>query len=317
MGNIIKIGCVNIDTSHPQAFARCLMNGQRARYHAVYNDGFRSDAEVDFFVRDCGLAKRCGSLAELAEISDVGFIHSCNWDLHLSHAMPFIKAGKPVFIDKPVVGSLDDCEKLQALSDSGAVIFGGSSMRYVDEIRDFLAINPYEKGEILNVYGTVGVDDFNYAIHIVEALMQVVGRRPLSCQFISSASPAGILCDNYSIRFQNDVTAEYTVITGIWQPWVLVITTTKGVWHFKVDHTKVYDALLDNICDQVQYGRSSLVAVEEMVDAIKILLACKCSKLNNSIEVSIDELPREIRFDGTEFARQYAAAAAPLLTDNC
>ena len=312
MDKILRIGCVDIDTSHPQGFARCLRDGQRARYAAVYNDGFRSDKEVEFFIRDCGLDKRCSSLEELADITDIGFVHSCNWDIHLSRAMPFIRKGKPVFIDKPVVGNLDDCEKLMALSDSGAVIFGGSAMRYANEIRDFLAMNTQDRGEILNVYGTVGVDDFNYAIHIVESIMEVAGKRPVSCRFNFSATRCGAVCDNYSIRFDDDVTASYTVTAGLWQPCVLVVMTTKGVWHFQIDHTKVYKALLDNICDQMQNGCSRTVSVGELVDSIKVMLACKCSKLNDSAEIYIDGLPRDVRFDGSEFARQYAINAAPI-----
>ena len=38
---MIRIGAVNIDTSHPLAFSEYLLKGNRARYVAVYNDGFR------------------------------------------------------------------------------------------------------------------------------------------------------------------------------------------------------------------------------------------------------------------------------------
>ena len=43
---MVRIGCINIDTSHPRAFNEIFCRGDRARYVAVYNDGFRSDGEA-------------------------------------------------------------------------------------------------------------------------------------------------------------------------------------------------------------------------------------------------------------------------------
>ena len=56
---MIKIGAVNIDISHPLVFSEYLKKTQRARYTAVYNDGFREDDEVEAFIKNCQLEKRC------------------------------------------------------------------------------------------------------------------------------------------------------------------------------------------------------------------------------------------------------------------
>ena len=51
---MIKIGLVNIDVSHPKMFSRYLAKGNRMRYAAVYNDGFRGEDEVNAFVEKAG-----------------------------------------------------------------------------------------------------------------------------------------------------------------------------------------------------------------------------------------------------------------------
>src|SRR5690554_2901066 len=117
---MFRIGVVGLDSSHPLAFSKELMKGNRARYAAVYNDGFRTDQEVVAFMKKCNVEKRYDSIAEMAENVDIGFVQSCNWDKHLEQAMPFIQAGKPVFIDKPIVGSLADCRIIEKLSAEGA-----------------------------------------------------------------------------------------------------------------------------------------------------------------------------------------------------
>ena len=77
-GQMIQIGVVNIDTSHPKAFTEYLKRKNRAGYTAVYNDSFRGDDEVEAFCKMNHFAKRCASIEELADRVDIGFIQSCN-----------------------------------------------------------------------------------------------------------------------------------------------------------------------------------------------------------------------------------------------
>ena len=89
---MFRIGTVNIDTSHAPSFAEILQKGDVARYTCVYNDGFRTDEEVDAFITRFGLEKRYTSLEEMAGNVDIAFIQGCDWDRHLALAEPFVKA---------------------------------------------------------------------------------------------------------------------------------------------------------------------------------------------------------------------------------
>ncbi len=79
------------------------------------------------------MQNRAESLDELAESTDIGFIQSCNWEDHIAEALPFIERGKPVFIDKPMVGSVKDVAKIRELVANGAKIIGSSSARYAEK----------------------------------------------------------------------------------------------------------------------------------------------------------------------------------------
>ena len=70
---MIRVGTVNIYTSHPMGFADAMAKDGRMRYVGVYNDSCRSDAEVEGFIKRYVLEKRCQSIEELAEMSDIGF----------------------------------------------------------------------------------------------------------------------------------------------------------------------------------------------------------------------------------------------------
>jgi hypothetical protein len=121
--------------------------------------------------------------------------------------MPFIEAGKPVFIDKPMAGNLQDCEKLMELEKSGAVIMGSSSVRYCREITRYLDMPEQERGKLLHAVATVGMDEFNYAIHAVEGLCAIAQAKPVSVKYIGTSSQEDQSCFSYFITFANGATA--------------------------------------------------------------------------------------------------------------
>jgi predicted dehydrogenase len=310
---MIRIGVVNIDVSHPKAFSEYLLKGNRARYVAVYNDGFRGDDEVEAFIKNYNLEKRCSSLEELAAMVDIGFIQGCNWDKHLNYVKPFIDQKKPVFIDKPIVGSLADCRKIEELISKGAVILGSSSVRYAEEIVKFVNTSEDERGKVLNIFGTAGVDEFNYGIHIVEAIGGIAGMGATSCTFVGRSTNNEKTCETFFIKFDNGITATYNTFQGLWQPFEMVIMTTKGTYQFRIDTTKIYGALLDRICDYMETGSNTLAPTVALTETVKIMLAGRISRESNGIEVRLSDIPEDDPgYDGDAFEKEYAAKASKI-----
>ncbi|MBI4976691.1 MAG: Gfo/Idh/MocA family oxidoreductase [Spirochaetes bacterium] len=307
---MIRIGACNIDTSHPKAFADYLANGSDARYVGIFNDGFRGDDEVDGFIKKYGLEKRCTSMEELADMCDIVFIHDCNWDKHLTHALPVLKKGKPVFIDKPIVGNLADCRRIEALAKEGKVLLGSSSVRYAEEIVDFAAKSEADIGRVMNVFGTSGVDEFNYAVHIVEAFGGLLGTGAVSAQFAGRSSIGGKVCETFFVTFANGVTATYNTFSGTWQPFDVVIQTTKSTYHFRIDVSKIYAALLSRIIDFMKTGTNRLAPVPVITESVKIMLAARISRENGGRAVALADIPEsDPGYSGALFEKEYAAAA--------
>ncbi|HEY3413013.1 MAG TPA: Gfo/Idh/MocA family oxidoreductase [Armatimonadota bacterium] len=305
---MIRIGVVNIDTSHPLAFSAYFRQGDRARYAAVYNDSFRGDEEVEAFIRNHGLDKRCATIEELADSVDVGFIQGVNWDKHVEQAQPFIDRGKPVFIDKPIVGNIADCGKVEALAAAGAVILGSSSLRYVKETTDFLAIPVEERGEIVNVYATSGVNDFDYAIHAAETIGGLLGPGAVSVTCCGCGEVGGARSETYFVRLDSGQSAVYNLCIGVWQPFEVVITTTKSTYQYCVDTGIIYHPMLDLVCDAVKTGAPFIVPVPDITESVKILLAGRISRERGGATVALAEIPDDDPgFDGAAFQDHYAA----------
>ncbi|MBU0477742.1 Gfo/Idh/MocA family oxidoreductase [bacterium] len=307
---MVKIGCVNIDISHPNAFARKMakMEPKRGKYVAIYNDGFRTDEEVDGFIKDNELEKRCKTIEELVDMVDIGFVHDCNWDKHLKHAMPFIKAGKPVFIDKPICGNLTDCNKLEKLVNDGAKILGSSSVRYANEFIEIKKQLAENNEEIISVYGTAGVDEFNYGVHIMEGIHGLLGSGVHSVKYIGTANSEKPV-EQYYVTWKNGVKVIYQLQTGVWQPFDVVITTNKAIHHFRVDTTQIYDAVLKRIFDYMEKG-IEMAPITDLTETIKIYLAGKASREQEGAEIKLEDLTLEDKgYDGYSFEKQYALTA--------
>ena len=307
---MFKIGTVNIDTSHAPSFAEILLKGSEGRYTAIYNDAFRTDEEVNDFIEKFGLEKRYTDLDEMAKNVDIAFIQSCNWDNHVSQAMPFINAGVPVFIDKPIAGNLADLKVFEELDRQGKVILGTSALRYTYEHESFFAIPEEERGSIVHVSTMVGVDEFNYAIHSVESILGFIGDvRPVSTRFIGSSVAGDVPCDSYYVVFENGATACYHICKKGWQPSTALVMTSKTSFSYKIDTSKVYEAMLKQVCAYMAGKENKLATVTQMSDAVKIMLAGIKSAANGGTTELIAELKEDDpSFDGTEFEAFYAAS---------
>src|SRR5205823_3031945 len=80
---------------------------------------------------------------------DVVLLESVDGRPHLEQVKPVLKAGKPVFIDKPVAGSLADAIQIYDLAKEHKVpVFSSSSLRYYP---DLVALKKNDK--IGNVVG--------------------------------------------------------------------------------------------------------------------------------------------------------------------
>lgn len=310
---MLKIGVVNIDVSHPKTFSQALETIGRARYAAVYNEGFRGPEEVEGFRKMARLDKVCTSLEELVQCSDVGFVQACNWDKHLAHATAFLEAGKPVFVDKPMAGNLRDCAKLLAWEEQGAVIMGSSSVRYCEEIKAFLDTPAEDRGQLLHASITVGVDEFNYAIHAVEGLCAVAESHPKTVRYLGCSQRDGQQCSSYYITFESGATATCHCVESRFLLFHMTILTSKRDFCFTIDNEKLYYPMLTEICNKLEGKESRLAPVSELIWPIRVLLAGKLSKEEQGREVSVTDPALEaVSFDGCEFERGYAAAAKPM-----
>lgn len=95
---------------------------------------------------------------------------------HTKLAMPFLKAGKALFIDKPLALSITEAKKMWEMQQFKNQIFTCSALRFAEE----LILNETEKeqiGTIKYVEGSVMKKWETYAIHTLEPILAQIPNR--------------------------------------------------------------------------------------------------------------------------------------------
>jgi len=93
---------------------------------------------------------------------------------HIRRARPFIEAGLPVFIDKPMAINLPDLRQFIRWQRGTGRILSNSGMRYAPEIRD-VAAQRDELGDLRWITSFTCKTWERYGIHALEAVQPLVG----------------------------------------------------------------------------------------------------------------------------------------------
>jgi len=93
---------------------------------------------------------------------------------HVQRARPFIEAGLPVFVDKPMVDNEDDLRVFNGWIAEGKPILSSSCMRYVKEFMPYRE-STHNLGELRYVSITTAKKWETYGIHALEAIYPIVG----------------------------------------------------------------------------------------------------------------------------------------------
>ncbi len=108
---------------------------------------------------------------------DAVFISTDDGFEHVRRARPFVEAGLPVFVDKPLATSLADLATFIAWEKAGARILSSSGMRYAPEIDRYLAGQPgaASLGPLRWISSTGAKAWENYGIHALEPVFRLLG----------------------------------------------------------------------------------------------------------------------------------------------
>ncbi len=202
---VVKVGIIGLDTSHAPAFAK-MLNAEKpepqfagCRIVAAYPQGSRTiPSSVDRVPEYTDAVKKLGveivdSIDALLKLCDVVLLESNDGQVHLEQALPVLKAGKRLFIDKPIAASLPHTIALFKASEKyNTPIFSCSSLRYTKKM---IEATSGTHGKVIGAdsYSPCSLepshpDFYWYGIHGVEPLFTLLGPE---CKSVTRTSSPG------------------------------------------------------------------------------------------------------------------------------
>ncbi|MEO8428798.1 MAG: gfo/Idh/MocA family oxidoreductase [Verrucomicrobiota bacterium] len=292
----LRAGMIGLDTSHVPAFAKIFNSPNAAsdlagvKIVAGYPGGTDIPASRDRVkgfteqLRGMGI-EIVDTIPKLLEKVDVVLLESVDGRIHLQEAIPVIKAGKPLFIDKPAAGSLADAIVIYELANKHNVpCFSSSSVRFSPDIQELL-----KNEKIGTIAGAVtwgscayqeGTPDmFFYGIHGIEPLYVLMGT---GCETVT--------------RIQ---TQDTDLVSGVWKDGR--VGTYRGIRRNKADFGAVAfgsKAILqsgreggyEELCREIVRffkTRTAPVRAEETIEIFAFMEAADESKRQGGAPVSL------------------------------
>jgi predicted dehydrogenase len=303
---VIRVGIIGLDTSHCTAFTKILNDPKAAsdvagfRVVAAYPGG--SPDVASSRDRIAGFTKQLkeqwrveivDSIEELLKKVDVVLLESVDGRPHWEQARLVILAGKPLFIDKPVAGSLADALRIFQLAKEHKVpCFSSSGLRFSPGITS-MKDNP-KIGDIIgcDAFSPCSLEEhhpdlFWYGVHGVETLYTIMGT---GCEKV--------------VRVQTKGTDQ---VTGVWKDGR--IGTFRGIRDGKGDYGAMvfgtkgtarsggfggYEPQVAAICRFFRTGQPP-VAAEETIEIFAFMEAADESKRQGGVPVTLASVLEKAR----------------------
>lgn len=279
---MFRIGIIGTENSHAMAFAKLanLPDPATGKYRypdvrivGVYGPDPDSPQKI---VEEAGAEFVAATPEDFFGKVDAMMVTCRKGSLHADYAMPFIKKGIPVFIDKPFTSDVAQANALvEAAKASGAKLSGGSGCKlaYDVEILQTQVKALAASGDLVSAAMNFAADTdseydgfFFYSPHLTEMMLTVFGSDVKAVQAFENSGSRTVVW-----RYAGfDVTAHYTKDVG---QSTAVLFSKKGNVVRHIDLSMIYARELDGFVNMLRSGEmahcySSLVRPVEVITAI-------------------------------------------------
>ena len=303
----IKIGIIGLDTSHATAFVKIINVEKPAdvagmRVVAAYPWGSKEiKSSYERIPKYTEMVKSNGveivdSIDKLIEMSDFICLETNDGREHLWQAEKVFKAGKPVFIDKPLAHNLRDALKIYELGKKyNAKYFSCSSLRYGEVVQNARAgmygkirtmcvtsPSPEEEQGTHNYYSWYGIHGFEPYVAVMGT-----GADRVTCLRTDKG-------DAISVQYPDGRVGQLNLLRDKWNYCGYVIgVDEKGKTKVAAYENGAagYKPLLADVLKFIKSGEPSFQP-EESVEIFKLMEAAEMSAKRGGAPVTLEEAVR-------------------------
>lgn len=208
---------------------------------------------------------------------------------HVRRARPFVEAGLPVFVDKPIASSVAELRTFIAWEKSGRKILSSSGMRYSPELSTLIA-NRATLGDIRWVSMVTAKTWEKYGIHSLEPVFCLVGPGFISARLEGQPGlEVAHLIHRSGAQVTLPVIYDGGATFGTGQ-----VCGSKGQTAVRFSDT--YNAFRSQLLSFIEFVRSGVAPYpfEHTVEMMAVIIAGIRSREQNSRRVEVSEILSEL-----------------------
>lgn len=219
---------------------------------------------------------------EMIRQVDAVIIARDDYETHHSMALPFLKAGLHVFVDKPLSLNPEELRSFRPYLESGRLM-SCSGMRYareLDEPRASLA----DYGEIRLVRGAILNSWERYGVHLLDAILNTVCSRPVS------VVPVAARHDSMALAMDDGSLVQLDALGDVGRCFrVDIFGTRKITSHEITDNFSMFRRLLWHFVRSIKAGTPA-IDPEDTLNVVRLLMAGRMARAEER-KVSLNEIP--------------------------
>jgi hypothetical protein len=208
---------------------------------------------------------------------------------HVRRARPFIEAGLPMFVDKPLAINVTDLNQFIRWHQAGNVFLSSSNMRYAPEIKQVMRQRA-QLGDLRWITTCTSKTWERYAIHALEGIWPVLGPGFLGVR--TESRPGS---DIAYLLHKSGVQVSLAVIyDAVGSYGVLHVFGTKG--HLAVSCWDTYTAFRNQLCAFVEMLRTGErpYPLSETIELMAVIIAGLRSRERSGAVVELKEVFAEL-----------------------
>lgn len=220
---------------------------------------------------------------------DAVIISTDDGDDHIRRVQPFIEAGLPVFVDKPMATNIADLRQFMRWHQSGATILSTSGMRYAPEMR----LNEEQRtqlGDLRWITSFTCKTWERYGIHALEAVEPLLGPGFLTVQAMSDNGG-----DIMHLTHRSGVRVTIGALHDAYGSFGAVhLYGTKGQCPLRLTDTyNAFRSQLVAFIDMLKAGTRPL-PFDETVELMAIIIAGRRSREQNGVLIRVADILSEL-----------------------
>jgi len=207
------------------------------------NDTIKNATVTHIWTQDISISKKIAHASKIQNIVknfdemipevDAVLLARDDGENHFEMARAFIKAGLPIYIDKPLALTVAEVNKIFSLEKYENQIFSCSALSFSKELQ--MSDKILKKiGKITHINAVIAKDWDKYAIHIIDPVLHMLDsvRKIETTRSIKSASQ-----NLLSVKWENGLTANFVTLGTCPTPITIEVYGNKGFHIFTFNDT--------------------------------------------------------------------------------